>query len=171
MEKIKMKNFYIIKPLLIFSALVLFCGMGPRNLMQVYAGDKAKPTTDVSTTNEVKKETAEAVEAIKKYAVAQKDEALVKAEKYMNKLDNRIDKWESQLDANWDQMSESARLKWRASIKNLQKQRNNLSEWYGGMKHSSGEAWDEIKKGFSEAYTAVADSLEKASKEFKADKK
>lgn len=43
-------------------------------------------------------------------------------------------------------------------------------EWYGGMKHSSAGAWNQMKKGFSDAYQSLYDSWKKATDEFKSDK-
>ncbi len=165
-----MKKSFIKNTLLTFVTFAIFSGIAIYSTSQAHASEHPKQATDATSGEEVKREITEAAEAIKMYSVEQRDEALAKAEKYMNKLDAKIDQWESQLDANWDQMSQSAREKWRVSIKTLQKQRNDLSEWYGGMKHSSTAAWEEIKKGFSKAYISVESSLEKAEEKFKSEK-
>jgi len=51
-------------------------------------------------------------------------------------------------------------------LKALRKQRTEIAEWYGGLKHSSIGAWDEIKKGFANSYTELEKSLEKAREKF-----
>ena len=60
----------------------------------------------------------------------------------------------------------SARQKVKANLKALRQQRNELAEWYGGLKNSSADAWEQMKKGFSNAYQALSDSWEKAKGEF-----
>jgi small-conductance mechanosensitive channel len=165
-----MKNSFQKKLIVFFLSIILGGGLTVANLAAAAAGDKDKGPGCATSGEDVKKETAEAVATIKQYAAEQRGKALVKARQYMDQLDKRIEKWEQQLNANWDQMSESARENWRTSIKTLQKERNDLSEWYGGMKHSSNAAWEEIKKGFSDAYMTVADSLTKAQGKFKAEK-
>ena len=52
----------------------------------------------------------------------------------------------------------------------LRKKRNELSEWYGGLKHSSANAWDHVKDGFAEGYESLEDAFDKADKEFGSNK-
>ena len=37
-----------------------------------------------------------------------------------------------------------------------------LAEWYGGIKHSSDNAWDTVKQGFADAYRTLSESLAEA---------
>lgn len=114
----------------------------------------------------VKQEVADAAEAIKKYTAAQRDEAVKKAKAALDAMDSRIDSVEARVDKQWDKMNEAARQKTEAALKALRKKRNEVAEWYGGLKHSSADAWDQTKQGFSDAYTALHDSWEKVEKEF-----
>ncbi len=148
--------------LLSFAAFALFSGVVPGGYSAVYADDQTAPTVEKSTAENLQQEVSETAESIKKYTVEQRDEAVAEAKKQMNELDARIEHWQNQLDAKRDQMSQSAQENWQASIKNLQEQRNKLSEWFGGMKHSSVDTWENIKKGFSQAYSSVENSLQKA---------
>jgi hypothetical protein len=52
------------------------------------------------------------------------------------------------IEKKWDEMDQASREKDRKTIQALRKKRNELGEWYGGMKHSSADAWDHIKIGF-----------------------
>ena len=63
-------------------------------------------------------------------------------------------------------MSEAARQQARETMKDLQRKRNDLAEWYGGMKHSSAAAWEEVKKGFAESYDTLKQSFERAREKF-----
>lgn len=119
-----------------------------------------------TSAKEVKSEVADAVEAIKAYTVDQRDQAITKIKSVLNDLDGRIDKLETRIDDNWDQMSAAARREARTTLRGLRKQRNEVAEWYGGLKHSSTDAWEELKKGFSDAYGALADAWDQAEKEF-----
>ena len=66
----------------------------------------------------------------------------------------------------WGQMDQSARKKARASLKALRKQRNEVAEWYGGLKHSSSNAWEDVKKGFLNSYQVIRDTFDKVQGEF-----
>jgi hypothetical protein len=55
-------------------------------------------------------------------------------------------------------------MRWRTSA--LRKQRNEVAEWYGGLKHSASNAWEDVKKGFLKSYQALRDTFDKAHSEF-----
>jgi ElaB/YqjD/DUF883 family membrane-anchored ribosome-binding protein len=115
---------------------------------------------------EVKKETQDFLRTLGSYSIDKRDEAVQKAKEGLDKLDKRIDDLETRIDENWDKMNEAARKEARKNLRALSKQRNQLAEWYGSMKTSSTDAWDHMKKGFSDAYKAIEDAWEKSEKEF-----
>ncbi len=124
-------------------------------------------TADANTSiEEVKKETQELLQTIGDYTADKRDEAVQKAKDGLNKLDKRIDTLEARVDKNWDKMNEAAQKQARENLKALRKQRNKVAEWYGSMKTSSANAWEHMKKGFSDAYKALEDAWEKSEKEF-----
>jgi hypothetical protein len=105
----------------------------------------AQTSADQTETKEVKEKVADAAEAIKNYSVDQRDEALKKAKAVLDELDARIDRMQSQLNEKWDQMDQSTRKKAMDALTVLRKQRNEIAEWYGGLKHSSSNAWEDVK--------------------------
>lgn len=115
---------------------------------------------------DVKKETKELLQTISSYGSDKKDEVLKKSKKSLEKLDSRIDELESKVDNNWDKMSKEARERARSNLKALRKQRNEVAQWYGSMKSSSAEAWEHVKKGFSDSYSVLEKAWEKAQNEF-----
>lgn len=126
----------------------------------------AKAENINTSIEEVKKETQDLLQTIGSYTVDKKDEAVQKAKEGLNKLDKRIDTLEAKIDKNWDKMSEGARKEARENLKALHKQRNQVAEWYGSMKSSSVDAWDHIKKGFSDSYKILENTWKKSEKEF-----
>lgn len=141
-------------------AVMMFCFMP---IVQAQSGN------DTVTAQEVKKETKELIDTLQQYTVDQRDQALKEADQALKKVDGRIDALESRVDNEWDQMSQAAREKARANLKALRQQRNELAEWYGSFKNSSAGAWEQMKKGFSDAYQAMSDAWEKAKSEFDTD--
>ncbi len=89
----------------------------------------------------------------------------------MESMGTRIEALQDRIDKNWDQMDQTAREKARNSLKALQRQRLQVSEWYGSLKSSTAGAWGEIKTGLSSAYTDLHDAWEKAEKEYSSEKK
>ncbi len=110
-------------------------------------------------------ETKEAIAAIGDYSVEQKDKALKKAEEMLAEIDDRLDVLQDKMEAGWDSMQQSTKDQYKSSLKSLHRQRNNLAEWYGSMKHSSKDAWQEVKKGFSKSYDTLMQSWQKAEDE------
>jgi acyl-CoA reductase-like NAD-dependent aldehyde dehydrogenase len=126
----------------------------------------AQASADRTETKAVKEKVADAAEAIKNYSVDQRDEALKKAKTVLDELDARIDRMQSQLNGKWDQMDQSTRKKAMDALTVLRKQRNEIAEWYGGLKHSSSNAWEDVKKGFLRSYQELRDAFDKAQSEF-----
>ncbi|MDZ7641538.1 MAG: hypothetical protein U5J62_05900 [Desulfurivibrio sp.] len=123
-------------------------------------------TKDTNTSiEEVKKETQNLLQTIDSYTADRKDEAVQKAKEGLDRLDKRIDALEARVYQNWDEMNEAARKEARENLRALRKQRNQVAQWYGSMKTSSADAWNRMKKGFSDAYKALEDAWEKSEKE------
>lgn len=141
------------------AGLLLLCVFGSAD--QARAGQK-------TTSMDVKKETKEALQAIKEYSADQRDMALQEVERLLDSLDSRIEDIQERFDRKWAEMDQATRRKMRQTLEELQKRRNEISEWYGGMKHSSVKAWDTVKGGFVEGYSAVAEAFDKAEDEFDA---
>ena len=126
----------------------------------------AQTSTHETATKDVKEKVGDAAQTIKNYSVNQRDEAVKKAKAAMDDLDVRIDNMESQINKKWHKMDQSSRKKSRATLTALRKQRNEVAEWYGGLKHSSSNAWEDVKKGFLKSYRELRDSFDKAHSEF-----
>lgn len=126
----------------------------------------AETSTDKTSIEEVKKKTEDLLQALSAYTIDQKDEAVSKTKTALDNLDKRIDALEARVDENWDNMDKYTRKKARDSLKALRKQRNQVAEWYGSMKSSTGNAWEHMKKGFSDAYKSLSDAWEKSENEF-----
>lgn len=115
---------------------------------------------------EVSKDVDDTLLAIKNYSIDKKDEVMAKAGDILDKMDAKIDKLEKQSSEQWQDMSEVSREKTRQALHELRKKRNDIAEWYGGMKHGSTEAWGEMKKGFVESYHSLQQAFDNASKKF-----
>jgi len=129
------------------------------------ANDGAPPSHTV-TADEVQQKWGEAIAAIKGYSANQRDKAIVEAQQMLDAMDERIDQLDAQTRREWDHLSQSGRQKREATLHALRRQREDLSEWYGGMKHGSAAAWETVKRGFINAYGTLSDSFSKAASEF-----
>lgn len=138
--------------------LVLATGLVIFSAALAVASQGKQETRDTASAEEVKKEAADTYEALKRYSVEQKDEAVAAAKKQIEQLDAHLETVEDYLEANWQEMSRTARQQTREVMKGLREQRQEVAEWYGGIQHSSADAWDKVKEGFSRAY----DELEEA---------
>lgn len=123
---------------------------------------KSEPTT----TADISRELNETLRAISSYSAEQRDAAVAAAKKALEKTDRRIDELQHDFDENRKSMSEEARKQAEETLNALRRQRNEIAEWLGGLKHSSASAWEEIKKGFSQSYRDLEKSLEKARQDF-----
>jgi hypothetical protein len=116
--------------------------------------------------DDVQEEWAEAVGSIKDYSVGQRDAAVEKAGDTLAAMDKSIEQLEQRTVDEWDDLSEEARETRLETLRTLTEKRNELAEWYGGMKYSSSQAWGEVKQGFAEAYDVLAEAWGDALDEF-----
>ncbi len=117
-----------------------------------------------TTAKDVARKAGETGRTIKDYTVAQRDEAIKNAKAALDDLDRRIGRMERKLDSEWDRMDQAARKKARATLNALRRERNEAAEWYGGLKHSSAESWEQVKAGFVKSYEALKESFARARK-------
>ena len=66
----------------------------------------------------------------------------------------------------WESLSAETREARLEALRALVKQREEMAEWYGGMKHSSSQAWGEVREGFIGAYGVLQDAWVDAVEEF-----
>ncbi len=152
-----MKNYTVQTTVLLMSFLV-FCATSPL----VYAADEAKGEISL---REVKQETAEAFKSIENYSAAQKDEAVKKTQAALADIDDRIDKMENSFAAHWRSMSDASRKKEQAVLRELKRERIKVAEWYGSMKNSSAETWEDTKKAFLKSTDDLSEAFNKAEKQ------
>lgn len=126
---------------------------------------QAQPSKDTEA-HEVQQETKELLTTLKQYSFEQRNQAVSKANQAIEKLDNRIDHLENEIDDDWDSMSVEARKKSKSTLKVMRKKRNDLAEWAGNLRNSTPDAWDQMKKGFSDAYQSLSDSWKRAKNEY-----
>jgi hypothetical protein len=131
---------------------------------QLLADEPDKSSADPAHLENLQEEWSEAIESIKGYSVSQREVAVKKAGIALEKLDEHIEVLGQRTADEWDTLSAEAREARLVALRKLSVQRNELAEWYGGMKHSSSQAWVEVREGFVDAYdilqSAWADALE-----------
>jgi len=127
----------------------------------------AAPQEDKTTAKAVGQQMADTADSIKNYTADQRDEAVKKAKAALAVLDTRIAALEARIDKDWDKMDKTARVKARNTLQALHQQRVAAAEWVGGLQNSTAEAWDDMKKGFSDAYASLQHSWEKAERGFR----
>lgn len=125
----------------------------------------AAPASDKTSLEDVKQESKEFIQILQGYSAAQRDEAIAKIKVTLDDLDQRITALEATIDANWEKMDKTARENARIRLQELHKERTQVAEWYGSLKSSSAEAWEQTKKVFSEAYKNLNAAWEKSENE------
>ena len=126
----------------------------------------AATTSDKASLEDVKKESKDLIQTLKGYSAAQRDEAIARIKVTLDDLDQRITALEATIDANWEKMDKTARENARIRLQELHKERTEVAEWYGSLKSTSAEAWEQTKKVFSDAYKNLNDAWEKSEKDF-----
>lgn len=126
----------------------------------------ADTSSDKTSMQEVKQETEDLLQTFKAYTVDQKEEAIRSTNAALHNLDKRIDALETEVDESWETMNRDVRKKARDSLKSMRKQRIQVAQWYGRLQESTGNAWEQMKDGFSDAYERLHEAWEKSEREF-----
>ncbi|MFH7319627.1 hypothetical protein ACHHRT_03325 [Desulfurivibrio sp. D14AmB] len=126
----------------------------------------AETVDDQTTFETVKQETQSLLRTLGAYTADQKEAAVRKTKAALDQLDKRIDDLETSINKNWEKMDREARQKARASLQALREQRKQVAERYESLKGSSSEAWEQMKKGFSDAYRELSEAWERSEQEF-----
>ncbi len=123
-------------------------------------------SADKASFEQVQQKMSEAAAAIKNYSDEQRGEAGRQVEDTLHELDADIERMQKRFYEEADQMDQASRQKTRDTLETIRKQRNDLSEWYGRMQQSTGNAWMEIKSGFVKSFEELQKSYDEAKKEF-----
>ncbi len=111
-----------------------------------------------TTTEEVRAEVSQAMDAIASYSAQERDQALAEAREALDRLDAEIERREQALRENWAEMSDAGRETAQARLQDLRQARNRLGERYGALESGASSAWGELKSGFSDAWGAVSEA-------------
>lgn len=89
---------------------------------------------------------------------------------YIRKLQNQLDKWNAQIDRLVVQAAlakAEARVEYHDEITALREKRDELLGKLDQLKHASEGAWEDVKSGLEQAWSAVEKAFGAASKRFK----
>lgn len=118
----------------------------------------AQDTDAVTSSEEVRAEISQAMDAIAAYSEQEGEQAVIEARAALDRLDAEIEAREQALREGWAEMSEEARETARAQLRNLREARNRLGERFGALQAGTTSAWDELKSGFSDAWNAFSEA-------------
>ena len=118
------------------------------------------PAMAQTTSKDVSKQTAEAVDTLKSYAVDKKKEAVAYGRGLLKDADADIKKLERAVAKG----SDETKAQFRQEVKKLKASRKAAKEKLDQMGKASGDAWDSAKNGFADAYKDLRDGFEKTLK-------
>ena len=103
-----------------------------------------------------------ALDAIKEFSHDKKEKTLSQVEMTLHALDARINDLENRRDKKWDSMDQATRTQANQSLQTLHKNRAEVAQWLASMKQSTTHAWSKIKRGLSNAFSALEESWQHA---------
>ena len=121
------------------------------------------PAFAQTTSQDVSKKTADAVDTLKSYTVEKKNDAVAYGKKLMRSADRDIKKLERAA----GKASDETKAQLKEEVKDLKAARAAAAKKFDEMGKASGEAWDSTKNGFADAYQDLRQGLEKAKKNLK----
>ena len=111
----------------------------------------------------VSKELGEAFDAMKQYGFEKKEQFVAWAEERTKELDQKIDVLKEKM----DKAGEKANKDWQKTLKDLKTERQKVAKDLNSLKKSGQGAWEDMKWGFSAAYSKMEQAYDKAAERFK----
>jgi gas vesicle protein len=121
------------------------------------------PALGETTSDELAKETKEAMEAFRAYMVEKKNDAIEHGKVLLDQTDAEVDV----LQAKADEASGDAKVVYQKEIENLKQKREVAANKLDELDDASADSWDDAKDGFTEAYKALYDAYKDAVANFK----
>lgn len=118
----------------------------------------AEPTT----ISDIKKELAEALEAIKNYSAERKTDALAAMKETLAQMDQQIDHLGDKINKQWDEMEPEARKKADETMRQLQRHRDKTADAIEEFRKSSEKTWNSLKEEFMRNYNKFKNEFEEA---------
>jgi len=119
-------------------------------------------TIGFAQSSDVKKEINEALQAIAATTEEQRDQAKLKAEELLERLDTQIRNLEAEIDKRSGEMTWAAKLRLNSNLRQLKRRRNDLAKRYDALREDTKQAWEDIKSGFVDGVRAVTEKLDDA---------
>jgi gas vesicle protein len=116
------------------------------------------PALGETASNQLAKETKEAMEAFKAYVVEKKNDAVAHGKDLLKKTDGEIDKLQDKA----DEASGDAKIAYQKEIENLKDKQKLAAKKLDEFGEASADSWDDAKDGFTEAYKALYDAYKEA---------
>lgn len=119
-------------------------------------------TIGFAQSSDVKKEINETLQAIAATTEEQRDQAKLKAEELLERLDTEIRNLEAEIDKKSGEMTWAAKLRINSNLRQLKRRRNDLAKRYDALREDTKQAWEDIKSGFVDGVRAVTEKLDDA---------
>ena len=119
-------------------------------------------TIGFAQSSDVKKEINETLQAIAATTEEQRDQAKLKAEELVGRLDTEIRNLEAEIDKRSGEMTWATKLRLNSNLRQLKRRRNDLAKRYDALREDTKQAWEDIKSGFVDGVRAVTEKLDDA---------
>lgn len=117
----------------------------------------------------VKQQAMELKQSVLTATETQRQALVNETEAALDNFDARIERLETNIADNSDDMSASAEEYANEMMGTLTRQRNELGQWFNSLQTDSEAAWDEVIYGFSRAYDEFYDSWQDLEAQFGAE--
>ncbi len=148
-----------------FSLMLLAAFLTAAISVQYAWGNETSPSggNNEDSSKKVSKELGEAFDAMKQYGYEKKEEFAAWADKRMAELDKKI----ADLQKKMDKAGAEAKKNWQSTLEALKEERQELGKNLDSLKKSGREAWEDMKWGFSAAFSKMEQAYEKAAERFR----
>ncbi len=140
----------------LMAGMIFFAALAhPAMAQEAHLEGEPEPVT---TSQEVRNEVGDAMDALRDYSAEQREEALATLDDALETIDAEIARREEFLRKGWADMSDTTRAAAAEALANMRTARNDLGELYGQLQAGADDAWDDMTAEVTAAWENLRDA-------------
>ncbi|MCG8391519.1 MAG: hypothetical protein MI745_00390 [Pseudomonadales bacterium] len=120
-----------------------------------WADTQGVPNVKTPDPEKVEAQMEDTLEDIQQFSVEQKNDAMRTARHALDDLDRQITLMQSNIDSQWRELSQQARLQKQEALSALKDQRADLEKQYQTLQKAGANNWEAAKSQFQQSWEAA----------------
>lgn len=126
-----------------------------------WADTEGMPNVKTPEPEKVEAQFEETLEDIQDYSIEQKNKAMQAARHGLDDLDREITRLQGDIDRQWRELSQEARLEKQEALSALKQRQEKLEDQYDALQSAGAENWERAKSRFQESWQSAQEGWQR----------